>query len=151
MATNLTWVAKLRTCCTNSCVSEGFFRNSFTMAVSKVSWTCRQTKWHQYTHETLYIQSQAYNISDHTKEHSNRYQIDHFPSGSCHFVWHQTWVLSSWKPSRKLSRSSSALSILSAYSPTIQIIAARASGSSRESRFSHKVAMMLSYLHKPQN
>lgn len=57
-----------------------------------------------------------------------------------------TWVLSSWKPSRKLSSSSSALSILSAYSPTIQIMAALASGSSRESKFSHRVAMMLSYL-----
>lgn len=57
-----------------------------------------------------------------------------------------TWVLSSWKPSRKLSSNSSALSILSAYSPTIQIIAARASGSSRESKFSQRVAMILSYL-----
>lgn len=62
------------------------------------------------------------------------------------FVCDPTWVLSSWKPSRKLSSSSSALSILSAYSPTIQIMAARASGSSKESRFSHRVAMMLSYL-----
>lgn len=57
-----------------------------------------------------------------------------------------TCVLSSWKPSRKLSSSSSALSIRSAYSPTIQIMAARASGSSSESRFSQRVAMMLSYL-----
>jgi hypothetical protein len=31
-------------------------------------------------------------------------------------------VFSSWKPSKKLSKSSSALSILSAYSPIIQII-----------------------------
>ena len=57
-----------------------------------------------------------------------------------------TWVLSSWKPSKKLSNSSSALSMRSAYSPTIQIMAARASGSSRESRFSHRVAITLSYL-----
>lgn len=35
-----TCVAKLSTCCTNSCVSVGFFRNSFTMAVSSCSWTC---------------------------------------------------------------------------------------------------------------
>lgn len=62
------------------------------------------------------------------------------------FERHFTCVLSSWKPSRKLSSSSSALSILSAYSPTIQIMAARASGSSRESRFSHRVAITLSYL-----
>lgn len=34
----------------------------------------------------------------------------------------------------------------SAYSPTIQIMAARASGSSNESRFSHRVAITLSYL-----
>lgn len=57
-----------------------------------------------------------------------------------------TWVLSSWKPSKKLSNNSSALSMRSAYSPTIQIMAARASGSSRESRFSHSVAITLSYL-----
>ena len=55
-------------------------------------------------------------------------------------------MFSSWKPSRKLCRISSALSILSAYSPTIHIIAARASGSSRESRFSHNVEIIVSYL-----
>ncbi len=50
--------------------------------------------------------------------------------------------------SKKDSRSSSALSMRSAYSPMIQTMLARASGSSSESRLSHSVAMMLSYLHK---
>lgn len=57
-----------------------------------------------------------------------------------------TCVFSSWNPSKKLSNSSSALSIRSAYSPIIQIMEARASGSSRVSKFSHRVAIMLSYL-----
>ena len=52
---------------------------------------------------------------------------------------------SSEKFSRKVSSSSPALSMRSAYSPTIQIMAALASGSSRESRFSQRVPMMLSY------
>ena len=60
-------------------------------------------------------------------------------------IYH-TIVFSSWNPSRKLSSSSSALSILSAYSPTIHIILARASGSSNVSRFSHSVAITDSYL-----
>ena len=59
---------------------------------------------------------------------------------------YRTIVFSSWNPSRKLSSSSSALSILSAYSPTIHIILARASGSSNVSRFSHSVAITDSYL-----
>ncbi len=49
--------------------------------------------------------------------------------------------------SRKDSSSSSALSMRSAYSPMIQTMLARASGSSRLSRLSHSVAMMLSYLY----
>lgn len=76
---------------------------------------------------------------------STNCQHDPHPGLSRPTQW-LTWVLSSWKPSRKLSSSSSALSIRSAYSPTIQIMAARASGSSRESRFSHSVAITLSYL-----
>ena len=48
--------------------------------------------------------------------------------------------------SRKLSSSSSALSMRSAYSPMIQTMAARASGSSKLSRLSHSVAMIVSYL-----
>lgn len=40
----LTCVARLSTCWTNSCVSDGFFKNSFTMAVNKVSCTWRKTK-----------------------------------------------------------------------------------------------------------
>lgn len=36
-ASQLTCVARLRTCCTSSCVSDGFLRNSLTMAVSRVS------------------------------------------------------------------------------------------------------------------
>ena len=67
----LTCVARLRTCCTSSCVSVGRLRKSLTMAVRSWSWTC---------------------------------------------------VFSSWNPSRNDSRSSSALSIRSAYSPMIQII-----------------------------
>ena len=51
-----------------------------------------------------------------------------------------------WKPSKNDCRSSSALSILSAYSPMIQIIEARASGSSKLSKLSHKFAMIDSYL-----
>ncbi len=39
---HLTWVARLSTCWTSSWVSEGFFRNSFTMAVSRVNWTWKQ-------------------------------------------------------------------------------------------------------------
>ena len=54
---------------------------------------------------------------------------------------------SSGKVSRKNSSSSSALSMRSAYSPMIQIMLAFASGSSKVSKFSHSVAMMLSYLH----
>ena len=57
-----------------------------------------------------------------------------------------TGEVSSGKVSRKVSSSSSALSILSAYSPMIHTIDALASGSSRVSRFSHRVEMMLSYL-----
>ena len=53
---------------------------------------------------------------------------------------------SSSKPSGKVSSSSSELSIRSAYSPMIQIMADLASGSSSVSRFWHSVPMMDSYL-----
>ena len=59
-----------------------------------------------------------------------------------------TKEVSSGNVSRNCSSSSSALSMRSAYSPMIQIMLALASGSSRVSRFSHKVAMMLSYLYQ---
>ena len=55
-------------------------------------------------------------------------------------------MFSSEKPSRNVNSNSSALSMRSAYSPMIQIMDALASGSSRESRFSHSVDMILSYL-----
>ena len=54
-------------------------------------------------------------------------------------------LVSSGKVSRKVSSSSSALSMRSAYSPMIQIMDALASGSSRLSRLSHSCAMMVSY------
>lgn len=41
----LTCVARLRTCWTSSCVSEGFFKNSFTIAVRRVSCTWERGAW----------------------------------------------------------------------------------------------------------
>lgn len=128
----VTWVARLRTCCTSSWVSDGFLRNNFTIAVSRVSWTCEWEHSVQLMCFNFTVMIWSWGMAE--------------TNPSIQFSDGRTWVLSSWKPSRKLSSNSSALSILSAYSPTIQIIAARASGSSRESRFSHRVAMMLSYL-----
>ena len=55
-----------------------------------------------------------------------------------------SWV-SSWNESRKSSRRTSESSMRSAYCPMTQIMAALASGSSSESRFSHRVEMMDSY------
>lgn len=53
---------------------------------------------------------------------------------------------SSVKVSTKIDRSSSALSILFAYSPIIQMRDAFASGSSSSSRFAHSVGMTPSYV-----
>lgn len=91
----ITCVVRVSTFWTRSCVSVGFLRKSFTMAVNNCSCTCE---------------------------------------------------FSSWKPSKKLCNNSSALSIRSAYSPMIHIIEARASGSSSESKFSHNVDIIFSYL-----
>lgn len=52
---------------------------------------------------------------------------------------------SSKKVNKKSSNNSSEFSILSAYCPTIQIIAAFASGVSSASKFSHKVPIIPSY------
>jgi hypothetical protein len=56
-----------------------------------------------------------------------------------------TSCVSSWNVSRKSSSRTSESSIRSAYWPMTQIIAAFASGSSSESKFSHSVEMMDSY------
>ena len=47
--------------------------------------------------------------------------------------------------SRNMASSSSALSMRSLYSPTIHTMAARASGSSSDSRFSHRSVSAVSY------
>ena len=62
-----------------------------------------------------------------------------------HTARYVTCAFSSWKFSKNDPRSSSTLSMRSQYSPKIQIMEARASGSSSESRFSQRVEMMLSY------
>lgn len=90
-----TWVARLSTCCTSSCVSVGFFRNNLTMAVSNCSCT-----WNK-NNATI------------------KYTTDTDTNGCTAIL---TIVFSSWNPSKNDLSKSSALSIRSAYSPTIQII-----------------------------
>ena len=58
----------------------------------------------------------------------------------------RTSVASSRNEYVRFSMSSSAFSIRSAYCPTIQMIAALASGSSKISRLSHRIGIIFSYL-----